>query len=208
VTQRLAKSMNKSVGNPLVKDAGEGARKMRQLDPGDAAIFMRYARKIVIVPGYGLAAAQAQDKLYEFMKLLIAAGADVKVAIHPLAGRMPGQMAVILAEAKVPEGLILSLSDAEEAFRSADVALLIGANDVVNSRASTIKTLPVFGIPSLNAGAARKVYVIKRGTGAGYAGIDNQIFAGENCNLIYGDAQTVLIKMVEALRSAEVAIAA
>jgi NAD(P) transhydrogenase subunit beta len=208
ITHRLVSAMNRSAGNTRSNDVSKGSGKMRQLDVSDAAIFMRYARKIVVVPGYGMAAAQAQNKLYEFMKLLILAGVDVKAAVHPLAGRIPGQMAAILAEAGVPEQLILSPSDVDEGFRNADVVLVIGANDVVNSMASTIKSLPVFGMPALNAGIARKVYVIKRGVGAGYAGIENQLFAGENCNMIYGDAQTVLIRMVEALRVAEMPIAA
>jgi len=161
---------------------------------------MRYASSVIVVPGYGLAVAQAEQKLYEFVKLLQAAGVGVKFAIHPVAGRMPGQMDVLLAEAGVPYDLIFQLEDINEEFKDTDVALIIGANDVVNPAARTDKTSPIFGMPILDADKAKKVYVIKRGEGKGYAGIVNGLFYAENCNMVYGDAQAVLVQMIEAVR--------
>ena len=140
------------------------------------------------MPGYGLAVAQGQQKLYEFVKLLQAAGVGVKFAVHPVAGRMPGQMDVLLAEAGVPYDLIFQLEDINDEFANTDVALVIGANDVVNPAARTDKSSPIFGMPILNADKAKKVYVVKRGEGKGYAGIVNALFYGDNCNMVYGDA--------------------
>jgi NAD(P) transhydrogenase subunit beta len=155
---------------------------------------------VIIVPGYGLAAAQAQGKLYDFVKLLQASGGSVKFAIHPVAGRMPGQMDVLLAEAGVPYDMIFQLEDINDEFKTTDVALVIGANDVVNPAARTDKGSPVFGMPILNADQAKQVFVVKRGEGKGYAGIVNALFYGENCHMVYGDAQAVLLQMIEAVR--------
>ena len=161
---------------------------------------MRYAKSVIVVPGYGLAVAQGQQKLYEFVKLLQAAGVDVRFAIHPVAGRMPGQMDVLLAEAGVPYDLIYQLADINPDFATTDVALVIGANDVVNPAARDDKASPLYGMPILNVDEAKKVYVVKRGQGKGYSGIVNTLFYGDNCNMIYGDAQAVLVKMIEAVR--------
>ena len=161
---------------------------------------MRYASSVIIVPGYGLAAAQGQQKLYEFVKLLLAAKVQVNFAIHPVAGRMPGQMDVLLAEAGVPYDLIFQLDDINADFASTDVALVIGANDVVNPAARTDKSSPIFGMPILDADKAKQVYVIKRGQGKGYSGIVNALFYEPNCNMVFGDAQAVLVKMIEAVR--------
>jgi NAD(P) transhydrogenase subunit beta len=208
LTLLMAKAMNRSVQNVLFSNFGE-ARKRRagrikgSLKPtgaGDAGIFMRYAKSVIVVPGYGLAAAQAQQKLYEFVKLLQSAGVSVKFAIHPVAGRMPGQMDVLLAEAGVPYDLIFQLDDINEEFKTTDVALVIGANDVVNPAARTEKTSPIYGMPILDADMARHVYVIKRGEGKGYAGIQNALFYADNCDMVYGDASAVLSKMIEAVR--------
>ena len=124
----------------------------------------------------------------------------MKFAVHPVAGRMPGQMDVLLAEAGVPYDLIFQLEDINFQFASTDVALVIGANDVVNPAARTDKSSPIFGMPILNADQAKKVFVVKRGEGKGYAGIVNALFYGDNCNMVYGDAQAVLISMIEAVR--------
>jgi len=212
----MAKAMNRSVSNVVFTNFG-GAHKHKQgaikgsLKPtaaGDAGIFMRYASTVIIVPGYGLAVAQGQQKLYEFVKLLQAAGVSVKFAVHPVAGRMPGQMDVLLAEAGVPYDLIFQLEDINDAFATADVALVIGANDVVNPAARTDKSSPIFGMPILNADKAKQVYVVKRGEGKGYAGIVNGLFYGDNCNMVYGDAQAVLVQMIEAVRGLGTAAAA
>ena len=208
LTLLMAKAMNRSVSNILFTNFGPSAKhkqgtikgSLKPVQASDAGIFMRYAKSVIIVPGYGLAVAQGQQKLYEFVKLLQAAGVSVKFAVHPVAGRMPGQMDVLLAEAGVPYDLIFQLADINEDFKTTDVALVIGANDVVNPAARTDKTSPIFGMPILNADQAKKVYVVKRGEGKGYAGIVNELFYSDNCNMVYGDAQAVLIKMIEAVR--------
>ncbi len=208
LTLLMAKAMNRSVANVVFTNFGDAPKSkqgdvkgsLRPVEASDAGIAMRYASKVIIVPGYGLAAAQAQQKLYEFVKLLQAAGVEVKFAIHPVAGRMPGQMDVLLAEAGVPYDLIFQLEDINDDFAGADVALVIGANDVVNPAARTEKGSPIYGMPILNADEAKQVYVIKRGEGKGYAGIQNALFYGDNCNMVYGDAQAVLVKMIEAVR--------
>ena len=216
LTLLMAKAMNRSVSNVLFTNFGattkhkQGAIKgsLKPTEAGDAGIFMRYAKTVIIVPGYGLAVAQGQQKLYEFVKLLQAAGVEVKFAIHPVAGRMPGQMDVLLAEAGVPYDLIFQLEDINDDFANTDVALVIGANDVVNPAARTDKSSPIFGMPILNADKAKQVYVVKRGDGKGYAGIVNALFYGDNCNMVYGDAQAVLVKMIEAVRGLGLAAAA
>jgi NAD(P) transhydrogenase subunit beta len=209
LTLLMAKAMNRSVASVLFSRFGPSTAKrakgtplgsLRPVEAADAGIFMRYASSVIVVPGYGLAVAQAEQKLYEFVKLLQAAGVGVKFAIHPVAGRMPGQMDVLLAEAGVPYDLIFQLEDINEEFKDTDVALIIGANDVVNPAARTDKTSPIFGMPILDADKAKKVYVIKRGEGKGYAGIVNGLFYAENCNMVYGDAQAVLVQMIEAVR--------
>ena len=216
LTLLMAKAMNRSVASVLFKKFGPGKKQkqgamtgsLKPVEPGDAAIFMRYAQKVIIVPGYGLAVSQGQQKLYEFVKLLQAAGVSVKFAVHPVAGRMPGQMDVLLAEAGVPYDLIVQLEDINEDFATTDVALVIGANDVVNPEARTEKSSPIYGMPILNADKAKKVYVVKRGDGKGYAGIVNPLFYDENCEMVYGDAQAVLVKMIEAVRGLGSAAAA
>jgi NAD(P) transhydrogenase subunit beta len=216
LTLLMAKAMNRSVANVVFTNFGDAPKQaqgaiqgsLRPVEASDAGIAMRYASKVIIVPGYGLAAAQAQQKLYEFVKLLQAAKVDVKFAVHPVAGRMPGQMDVLLAEAGVPYDLIFQLEDINDDFAAADVALVIGANDVVNPAARTDKASPIFGMPILNADKAKQVYVVKRGEGKGYAGIQNALFYGDNCNMVYGDAQAVLVKMIEAVRGLGLAAAA
>jgi NAD(P) transhydrogenase subunit beta len=216
LTLLMAKAMNRSVANVLFTNFGDVAKQkqgaikgsLKPVEAGDAGIFMRYAAKVIIIPGYGLAVAQGQQKLYEFVKLLQAAGVEVRFAVHPVAGRMPGQMDVLLAEAGVPYDLIFQLEDINDDFATTDVALVIGANDVVNPAARTDKSSPIFGMPILNADMAKKVYVVKRGEGKGYAGIVNALFYGDNCDMVYGDAQAVLIKMIEAVRGLGLSAAA
>jgi NAD(P) transhydrogenase subunit beta len=216
LTLLMAKAMNRSVGNVLFSNFGAATNQkhgdihgsLKPADAGDAGIFMRYASSVIVVPGYGLAVAQGQQKLYEFVKLLQAAGVRVRFAVHPVAGRMPGQMDVLLAEAGVPYDLIVQLEDINPEFATTDVVLVIGANDVVNPAARTDKSSPIFGMPILDADQAKKVYVVKRGEGKGYAGIVNALFYADNCEMVYGDAQAVLIKMIEAVRGLGLAAAA
>jgi NAD(P) transhydrogenase subunit beta len=216
LTLLMAKAMNRSVSNVLFTNFGEVSRhkqgaikgSLKPTAAGDAGIAMRYASSVIIVPGYGLAAAQGQQKLYEFVKLLIAAGVKVRFAVHPVAGRMPGQMDVLLAEAGVPYDLIFQLEDINADFTNTDIALVIGANDVVNPSARSDKSSPIFGMPILDADKAKQVYVVKRGEGKGYAGIVNPLFYADNCNMVYGDAQDVMAKMIEAVRGLGVSAAA
>jgi NAD(P) transhydrogenase subunit beta len=209
LTLIMAKAMNRSVANVLFTNFGTPAKGKgggpvpgteKSVEASDAAIKMRYASSVIIVPGYGLAAAHAQQKLFEFVKLLQAAKVSVKFAIHPVAGRMPGQMDVLLAEAGVPYDMIFQLDDINDDFATTDVALVIGANDVVNPAARTDKSSPIFGMPILNADKAKQIYVIKRGQGKGYSGIINALFYNPACDMVYGDAQAVLVKMIEAIR--------
>ena len=208
LTLLMARAMNRSVSNVVFTNFGEAAKgklskikgDLKPMQAGDAGIAMRYATSVIIVPGYGLAVAQGQGKLFELVKLLQAGGVSVKFAVHPVAGRMPGQMDVLLAEAGVPYDMIFQLEDINDEFKTTDVALVIGANDVVNPAARTDKTSPIFGMPILNVDAAKQVFVVKRGEGKGYAGIVNALFYGDNCEMVYGDAQAVLIKMIEAVR--------
>jgi len=208
LTQLMAQAMNRSIVKILFSSFGPGAKRkqgaikgsLKPVQASDAGIFMRYAKSVIIVPGYGLAVSQGQGKLYDFVKLLRAAGVSVKFAIHPVAGRMPGQMDVLLAEAGVPYDLIVQLADVNEEFKDADVALVIGANDVVNPEARTDKTSPIYGMPILNADQAKKCYVVKRGDGKGYAGIVNPLFYADNTFMVYGDAAAVCTSMTEAVR--------
>ena len=211
LTLLMAKAMNRSVANVIFSNFGAtGAEQQGEIkgsqkpaEASDAAVQMRYASKVIIAPGYGLAVAQAQHKLYEFVKLLTDAGVDVKFAIHPVAGRMPGHMNVLLAEAGVPYDMIYDLEDINAEFKETDVAVVIGANDTVNPAARTNKSSPIYGMPILNVDQARQVYVIKRGQGKGYSGVENELFFADNTNLVYGDAQKVMVAMIQALKSLE-----
>jgi NAD(P) transhydrogenase subunit beta len=207
LTLLMAKAMNRSVSNVIFSNfgvtsdgAGEVTGTMKSTEAGDAAVQMKYASKVIIAPGYGLAVAQAQHKLYEFVKLLQAAGVDVKFAIHPVAGRMPGHMNVLLAEAGVPYDIIHDMEDVNGEFKEADVAIVVGANDTVNPAARTNKSSPIYGMPILNCDQAKQCYVIKRGQGKGYSGVENELFFKDNTALVYGDAQAVMVKMIQSLK--------
>ncbi|MEO7337269.1 MAG: NAD(P)(+) transhydrogenase (Re/Si-specific) subunit beta [Caldimonas sp.] len=209
LTLLMAKAMNRSVSNVVFTNFGGPAKRKRSaikgelkpMAPGDAGIAMRYAKSVIIVPSYGLAAAQAQGKLYEFVKMLQAGGVSVKFAIHPVAGRMPGQMDVLLAEAGVPYDMIFQLEDINDEFATTDISLVIGANDVVNPAARSDKGSPIYGMPILNADKAGKCFVVKRGEGKGYAGIVNALFYADNTRMVYGDALAVLQQMTESVKS-------
>src|SRR6202453_3612327 len=183
LTQLMAKAMNRSLGNVLFANFGETSAgggtvtgTQKPIEASDAGVMMAYAQKIIVVPGYGLAVAQAQHKVWELAQLLIDHGVQVRFAIHPVAGRMPGHMNVLLAEAGVPYDLISDIEEINSEFETADVALIIGANDVVNPDARTNKGSPIYGMPILNADKAKNVIVIKRGQGHGFSGIDNALF--------------------------------
>jgi NAD(P) transhydrogenase subunit beta len=162
---------------------------------------MRYASKVIIVPGYGMAVAGAQHKVWEMTELLEEAGVEVVFAIHPVAGRMPGHMNVLLAEAGVPYDKIFDLEEINGDFAQADVALVIGANDVVNPSARTDKSSPIFGMPILNADMAQNVIVVKRGKGTGYSGIENALFYKDNTRLLYGSAQQAIGEVIQHVKA-------
>ncbi len=210
LTQLMAKAMNRSLGNVLFSGfgadegttiAGGPVGSMKSVDANDAAITMAYSEKIVIIPGYGMAVAQAQHKIWELSQLLRARGVDVRFAIHPVAGRMPGHMNVLLAEAGVPYDMIFDLDDINADFPSADVALVIGANDVVNPAARNDKSSPIYGMPILDADKAHNVIVIKRGQGTGFSGIENQLFFGDNTRMLYGDGQQAASGLIAGVKS-------
>ena len=208
LTQLMAKAMNRSLGNVLFGSFGaaaggaaqEIAGAQKPIDAADAAATMAYAERVVIVPGYGMAVAQAQHKVWEFAKLLIERGVTVKFAIHPVAGRMPGHMNVLLAEAGVPYDLIADMDDINPEFATTDVALVIGANDVVNPVAKTDPASPIYGMPILDVDQARQVVVIKRGKGTGFAGIENALFYADNTRMLYGDGQGAAAQLVSELK--------
>ncbi|MEB4592055.1 NAD(P)(+) transhydrogenase (Re/Si-specific) subunit beta [Candidatus Thiothrix sp. Deng01] len=198
LTQLMAKAMNRPISNVLFSNFGEGGGEalavtgsMKPIEAPDAAIMMAFSEKVIIIPGYGMAVAQAQHKIWEMTKLLQERGVTVKFAIHPVAGRMPGHMNVLLAEAGVPYDIIYDLDEINEEFKTADVALVIGANDVVNPVARTDPSSPIYGMPILNADYAKNVIVVKRGQGAGFSGIENHLFFADNCRMLYGDGQAV-----------------
>jgi NAD(P) transhydrogenase subunit beta len=163
--------------------------------------MMAFANKVLIVPGYGMAVAQAQHKVWELAQILIERGVDVKFAIHPVAGRMPGHMNVLLAEAGVPYDLIYDEGEINAEFATADVALVIGANDVVNPAARTDQASPIYGMPILNADKAKNVIVIKRGQGAGFSGIENALFFLDHTRMLYGDGQAMASQLIQAVKS-------
>ncbi|HHH36975.1 MAG TPA: NAD(P)(+) transhydrogenase (Re/Si-specific) subunit beta [Gammaproteobacteria bacterium] len=208
LTQLMAKAMNRSLANVLfggfgkVEEAGGGeiGGSLKPIEAEDAAIMMRYASKVIIVPGYGMAVAQAQHKIREMMDLLESQGVEVKFAIHPVAGRMPGHMNVLLAEAGVPYDHLYDLEEINAEFDSADVALVIGANDVVNPVARSEPSSPIYGMPILNVDHAENVLVIKRGKGAGFAGIENELFYKDNTRMLYGDAQSMVNELIQQLK--------
>ncbi|MEJ8569779.1 NAD(P)(+) transhydrogenase (Re/Si-specific) subunit beta [Elongatibacter sediminis] len=210
LTQLMAHAMNRPLSNVLFSGFGTGddggggvevSGSMKAIDAADAAITMAYAEKVVIVPGYGMAVAQAQHKIWELTQLLIEKGVKVTFAIHPVAGRMPGHMNVLLAEAGVPYDLIYDLEDINSQFPTTDVALVIGANDVVNPAARKDTSSPIYGMPILDADKASNVFVIKRGQGTGFSGIENLLFFEENTRMCYGDAQDVAQKLIAGVKT-------
>jgi NAD(P) transhydrogenase subunit beta len=206
----MSKAMNRSFTNVLFGAFGQvhtsagtatEEKTVRSATAEEAAAILAAANKVVIVPGYGMAVAQAQHKIWELAQLLIDRGVNVRFAIHPVAGRMPGHMNVLLAEAGVPYDLISDLDEINAEFETADVALIIGANDVVNPVARTDKSSPIYGMPILNADKAKNVIVIKRGKGAGFSGIENALFYLDNTRMLYGDAQKAGAELIQAIKA-------
>jgi NAD(P) transhydrogenase subunit beta len=211
LTQLMCKAMNRSIFNVLFAGFGtggdtasagaEGEEHLREISADDAAVLMAYGKRVIIVPGYGMAVAQAQGPVRELMDLLVARGVDVQFAIHPVAGRMPGHMNVLLAEANVPYDRLKEMDEINEDFADTDVALVIGANDVVNPSARE-EGSPISGMPILNVDQAQNIIVLKRGRGAGFAGIPNPLFSNEKTTMLFGDAKPSLENLVQGVKQA------
>ena len=212
LTQIMCVAMNRSLGNVLLggfgADAGGGAaagdaddRPVRSTTPDDAAVLMAYAGRVAIVPGYGLAVAQAQHEVRELADRLQAEGVEVSYAIHPVAGRMPGHMNVLLAEANVPYDQLLEMDEINPDFPQIDVVLVVGANDVVNPGARDDPSSPIYGMPVLNVDEAGQVIVLKRSMSVGYAGIQNPLFFKPNTSMLFGDAKDSVKAIAEELKA-------
>ncbi len=214
LTLLMARAMNRSVTNVLFgafgahhatgAAAGPGgeALPIREISAEDAAIPLAYAERVIIVPGYGLAVAQAQQQVRELADLLKERGVDVRYAIHPVAGRMPGHMNVLLAEANVAYDDLYEMEQINDDFANTDVALVIGANDVTNPAARSDTSSPIYGMPILNVDQARNIIVLKRGMSAGFAGIENMLFHDPKTSMLFGDARASLGKLIEAVKAA------
>jgi NAD(P) transhydrogenase subunit beta len=211
LTRLMAQAMNRSIGNIVLGGFGTGDTggavetgamgTVRQVGADDVAVMLAYARSVIIVPGYGLAVAQAQHQLQELAELLEARGVDVKYAIHPVAGRMPGHMNVLLAEANVPYTQLFEMERINPEFPRADVALVVGANDVTNPAARTNTKSPLYGMPILDVDQAHNVVVIKRSMRPGYAGIDNELYTDPKTGMLFGDAKEALASLVAAVKA-------
>jgi H+-translocating NAD(P) transhydrogenase subunit beta len=201
----MSKAMNRSFQNvifgafgnaPVVSAKSASGLSVRSISAEDAAIQLAYAKLVIVVPGYGMAVAQAQHQVRELAELIEKKGGEVKYAIHPVAGRMPGHMNVLLAEANVPYDRLYDMEEINGEFERADVALVIGANDVVNPAARNDQSSPIFGMPILNADKAQNIIVLKRSMNPGFAGIENELFYNDKTSLLFGDAKASLSRLV------------
>lgn len=212
LTEIMCKAMNRSLfsvlfsafGKAGTAGGGEGAaggdKTVRSVDPEEAAMMLGYARSVVVVPGYGMAVAQAQHSVRELADQLEKLGVDVKYAIHPVAGRMPGHMNVLLAEANVPYTQLYDMDDINPQFDQTDVALVIGANDVVNPAARHDSASPIYGMPILEVDRAKQTIVIKRGMSAGFAGVENELFYKDKTTMLFGSAKDAVAKLVSEVK--------
>lgn len=210
LTILMCKAMNRSLSNVLIGSFGGGssggggskeAGAYKEISISDSAVVMSYAKKVMIVPGYGLAVAQAQHVCHELEKLLVDKGVEVNYAIHPVAGRMPGHMNVLLAEADVDYGSLQEMEQANDEFPTTDVVLILGANDVVNPAAKTDPASPIYGMPVLDVELAKLVIINKRSMNPGYAGIDNELFFQPKSSMLFGDAKSVLQQLVAEIKT-------
>jgi len=215
LTLMMCKAMNRSLTNVLFAGVGGGpvatpgaagaggpAKTAREITAEDAGVLLSNIQSLIIIPGYGMAVAQAQHVVRELADMLSRQGVDVKYAVHPVAGRMPGHMNVLLAEANVPYDQLFDLEQINPEFERCDVALVIGANDVVNPAARTDKSSPIYGMPILDADKAKHIIVIKRSLNPGFAGIDNALYYDPKTYMLFGDAKGAVTKLVEALKAA------
>jgi H+-translocating NAD(P) transhydrogenase subunit beta len=211
LTLLMGRAMNRSIANVLFGAFGQVSATeaaaaesdggtVRAAGAEDVAVMLAYAHKVVFVPGYGLAVAQAQHDVRQLADLLEAKGVEVSYAIHPVAGRMPGHMNVLLAEANVPYDEVFELEDINSEFPQADVAYVIGANDVTNPAAKTDPKSPIYGMPVLDVDKAKTVLFVKRGMGSGYAGVENELFFRDNTLMLFGDAKKMTDAIVKALQ--------
>jgi NAD(P) transhydrogenase subunit beta len=207
----MSKAMNRSFANVLFGAFGSqtmdtGMRKagelqVRSITVEDAAIQLAYAQQVIVVPGYGMAVAQAQHQVRELAEIIEKRGGEVKYAIHPVAGRMPGHMNVLLAEANIPYDKLYDMDEINNEFERTDVVLVIGANDVVNPAARTDKASPIYGMPILDADKARGVIVLKRSMAAGFAGIENELFYDPRTSMLFGDAKASLTGLIGEIKN-------
>ena len=206
----MCRAMNRSIMNVLFGAFGAPVAAsiksatgltVKEVSIEDAAVSLAYAQKVIVVPGYGLAVARAQQLIREMADLIEKHGGEVKYAIHPVAGRMPGHMNVLLAEAEIPYDKLVDMEEINDDFEKTDVALVIGANDVVNPAARSDPSSPIYGMPILNVDKAKSVIVMKRGMGAGFAGIENELFFEPRTSMLFGDAKASLGKLVAALKT-------
>jgi len=202
--------MNRSLWNVIVGGFGSSGSSsgsdreqvVKEVSYADLAIQLKYSERVIVVPGYGLAVAQAQHVCHELEEMLEEEGVQFKYAIHPVAGRMPGHMNVLLAEADVPYPKLLEMDEANKEFPNTDIVLVIGANDVVNPAAKEDAGSPIYGMPILDVELAKNVVVLKRSMSTGYAGIENPLFFGANTRMLFGDAKKSLAKLIEEVANA------
>jgi proton-translocating NAD(P)+ transhydrogenase subunit beta len=212
LTLMMAKAMNRSVTNVLFGAFGQvrtgpaservdDGRTVRATTPEDVAVQLSFARKVVVVPGYGMAVAQAQHDVRQLAEVLEERGVDVDYAIHPVAGRMPGHMNVLLAEANVPYDQLKEMDEINPEFAQTDVALVIGANDVTNPAARSDTSSPIYGMPILDVDKAASVVVMKRSMNPGFAGIDNELYLDPRTTMLFGDAKDSVVKLIGAVKA-------
>jgi NAD(P) transhydrogenase subunit beta len=210
LTVVMCKAMNRSLTNVLIGAVGGNSNvasssspsggTVREVQATDVAIMMKYASKVIVVPGYGLAVAQAQHVVHELENMLEEEGVEVKYAIHPVAGRMPGHMNVLLAESNVSYDKLVEMEHINPEFATTDVVLVVGANDVVNPAAKTDPSSPIYGMPILDVENSKQIIVLKRSMKSGYAGIENELFYNPKCGMLFGDAKDSLQKLVNELK--------
>ncbi|MCK5638086.1 MAG: NAD(P)(+) transhydrogenase (Re/Si-specific) subunit beta [Flavobacteriaceae bacterium] len=212
LTLAMCKAMNRPLSNVIFGAFGEGSSvaestgskikgSIKETTPSDVAILMNYSQKVIIVPGYGLAVAQAQHVIHELEQLLDSKGIDVKYAIHPVAGRMPGHMNVLLAETNVEYDKLAEMEDVNPEFQSTDVVFVVGANDVVNPAAHNDPSSPIYGMPILDVENAKHIIINKRSMKPGYAGIENELFYNQKTSMLFGDAKDALTKLLQELKN-------
>jgi NAD(P) transhydrogenase subunit beta len=212
LTLAMCDAMNRPLTSVIFGAFGEGTvsadpslksakGNIKKTTPSDAAILMNYANQVVIVPGYGLAVAQAQHVIHELEILLEKKGVKVKYAIHPVAGRMPGHMNVLLAETNVDYDKLIEMDDINSEFQNTDAVLVVGANDVVNPAAHNDPSSPIYGMPILDVEKAKSIIINKRSMNPGYAGIENELFFNQKTSMLFGDAKDVLTKLVHELKN-------